>query len=93
MIATTALTRDVTTRHGVYPAGLPVTVLATPKRGKRRLCLDPHGIHLTRRCHSVTVPADWVTRLSAFDPPPLAAIQVSELVHETIGTWSRRPAA
>lgn len=90
---TAALLRDVSTRHGIYPAGLPVRVTGTPKRGKRRVCLDPHGIHLSDRCHAVTVPAGWLNTLGHRDPLPMAAIQVSEVVSETVGTWSRRPAA
>lgn len=69
MTTIAALHRDVTTRHGIYPAGLPVHVTGIPRRGKRRLCLDPHGIHLGDRCHTVTVPADWVTSLAAAAAP------------------------
>lgn len=92
-MTTSALLNDVNTPLGCYPAGLPVIVLDTPKRGKRRVCLDPHGIHLTARCHHVTIPATWLTALGARDPIPMTCVQISELTDETIGTWSRRPAA
>lgn len=48
------LARDIATPVGFYPAGLRVFVRDMSDT-TWRLCLDPGGVHLGNRCHSVTV--------------------------------------
>ena len=60
------LARDLQTRHGIYPSGTEVTVLGR-RRNRWNVCLDPAGVHLSRRCHVVSVTPNWLTSL--VDPP------------------------
>lgn len=50
---------DVPTPLGVFTVGLPVTVLQRA-RYRVKVCMDPPGLHLTGRCHSVYLPPDAV---------------------------------
>ena len=55
----TILAWDLPTPLGVFPAGLPITVLARQTL-RVKLCLDPPGVHLSGRCHSMFVSTDSI---------------------------------
>lgn len=56
------LAQDLQTPHGLFSAGTTVAVLGRRARTNRwNVCLDPSGVHLSRRCHVATVTEAWLT--------------------------------
>jgi hypothetical protein len=51
----------------MFPAGLPITVLAR-SRLRVKICVDPPGGHLSGRCHSMFVTADSIREDDHADP-------------------------
>jgi len=59
------LARPLVTVRGTYVAGLQVLEITTSRPGHVRVCLDPYGAHLGRRCHAATIPAAWLAPTKA----------------------------